>query len=251
MKSYINPSMARFSPFIEQLPQLFDTGELIFKGRNTIRAFVYAGERITVKRFRKPSGINALIYGHLRKSKARRAYEHASELIRRGIATPEPIGWREDYQGSIIRETYLITRYSDYRPLSELTNRFPDSSVLEGLNAFARFIVTLHQKGIEHKDFNNSNTQWRRDERGDYHFEVIDINRMRFHRQALSRKESLRNLQRLTCSLDAYAYILQRYAEARGWQPYETALQATKHLQRFIGQRNRRYRFKALLKGQK
>ena len=251
MKCYINPSMERFRSFIEQLPDHFDRGELIFQGRNTIRAFEVEGEKITVKRFRKPSGLNALCYGHLRKSKARRAYEHATELCRLELPTPEPIGWREDYSGGLIRETYLITRFSDFSPISEITNAFPAGNTAQVLDAFAAFIVELHNKGVEHGDFNNGNTQWKIDDEGRCHFEVIDINRMRFHRQALSRKESLCNLQRLTCSLDAYAYILQRYAEARGWQPYETALQATKYLQRFIGQRNRRYRFKALLKGKK
>lgn len=251
MKLYINPSMERFRSLVENLPTLFDQGDLIFQGRNVIRSFKIDGEQITVKRFRKPSGLNAFIYGHLRKSKACRAFEHASVLMQLGIPTPEPIGYREDYHGIWIRETYLITRYSDYHPLSELTNAFPTEGTTEALDAFAAFTVELHKKGILHGDFNNGNTQWKRDDQGNYHFELIDINRMQFRSRELTRRESLRNLHRLTCSLDAYAYILQRYAEARAWQPYETALQATKYLQRFISQRNRRYRLKALLKGKK
>ena len=53
MKFEINPRFERFRSFIAELPDHFDRGELIFQGRNTIRAFEVEGEKITVKRFRK------------------------------------------------------------------------------------------------------------------------------------------------------------------------------------------------------
>lgn len=248
MKLFVNESMAKFRPFIEQLPALFDAGDLIFQGRNTIRSFVVEGERITVKRFRKPSGINAFCYGHLRKSKARRAFEHATELVKLGIPTPEPIGYREDYHGIWIRETYLITRFSDYKPLSELTNNFPAGDTPRALEAFAAFTVGIHKKGVLHGDFNNGNTQWKRDEKGDYHFELIDINRMEFRGRELTRKESLHNLRRITCPMTAYTYILGAYGALRGWDNYYTQLAGAKRLGGFIARRDRRYALKALIR---
>ena len=251
MKFEINPRFEPLRSFIEELPDHFDQGELIFQGRNTIRAFEVAGEKITVKRFRKPSGLNALCYGHLRKSKARRAYEHALELCRLGIPTPEPIGWREDYSGGLIRETYLITRFSDFEPLSELTNNFPAGDIPRALDAFAAFTVMLHEKGVEHGDFNNGNTQWKVDTEGNYHFELIDINRMNFRGRQLTRSESLHNLRRITCPMTAYTYILGRYGELRGWDNYYTQLAGAKRLGGFIARRDRRYALKALLRGKK
>ena len=251
MKFEINPRFEPLRSFIEELPDHFDQGELIFQGRNTIRAFEVAGEKITVKRFRKPSGLNALCYGHLRKSKARRAYEHALELCRLGIPTPEPIGWREDYSGGLIRETYLITRFSDFEPLSELTNNFPAGDPPRALDAFAAFTVMLHEKGVEHGDFNNGNTQWKVDTEGNYHFELIDINRMNFRGRQLTRSESLHNLRRITCPMTAYTYILGRYGELRGWDNYYTQLAGAMRLGGFIARRDRRYALKALLRGKK
>ena len=251
MKLDIHPLMERFRLFVERLPELFDEGELIFQGRNTIRLFVVEGEQIAVKRFRKPSGINALCYGHLRKSKARRAYEHAVELCRLDLPTPEPIGWREDYHRGLMGASYLITRYSDYRPISEITNAFPEPHTVAVLDAFAAFIVELHKKGVEHGDFNNGNTQWKIDEEGRCHFEIIDINRMNFRGREFTRKESLFNLRRITCLMTAYTYLLGRYGELRGWDNYYTQLAGAKRLGGFIARRDQRYRLKALIKGKR
>ena len=248
MKCRLNPSMERFRPFLEELPARFGEGELLFAGRNEIRGFTVAGERIAVKRFRKPSGLNALLYGHLRKSKARRAFEHGKELGRRGIATPEPIGWREDYGAALLRESYLITRYSDFRPISEATNRFPAAETVPVLDAFAAFIVQVHAAGVEHGDFNNGNTQWAPDGAGGYRFELIDINRMHFRGRPLTRRESLHNLRRITCPMTAYTYLLGRYGALRGWDDDYTQLAGAARLGRFIAQRDRRYRLKRWLR---
>ncbi len=248
MKYFVNEAMARFRSFVEQLPECFDAGELIFAGRNTIRSFVVEGEHITVKRFRKPSGLNALLYGRVRKSKARRAFEHATELQRLGIPTPEPIGWREDYRGGRIRETYLITRFSDYRPISDITNAFPAPHTVEVLDAFASFVVQLHKAGVIHGDFNNGNTQWKRDDKGVYHFEVIDINRMSFRGRELTREESLYALRRFNCPMTAYAYVLGRYGELRGWDNYYSQMDGAYQYGLFVRARDRRDRVKNLVR---
>lgn len=249
MKLFVNLTMERFRPFLEELPVRFDEGELLFKGRNEIRGFRVGDERIAVKRFRKPSGLNALLYGHLRKSKARRAFEHGTELCRLGIPTPEPIGWREEYDGLLIRASYLVTRFSDYRPISEITNAFPAPHTIPVLDAYAAFAVRLHEAGVEHEDFNNGNTQWQPDGEGSYRFEVIDINRMHFRGRPLTAAESLHNLRRITCPMTAYTYVLGRYGELRGWDNYYTQLRGCKRLARFITLRDRRYALKRLLRG--
>ncbi len=243
--------MERFRPFLEELPARFGEGDLLFAGRNEIRGFCVGGERLAVKRFRKPSGLNALLYGHLRKSKARRAFEHGTELCRLGIPTPEPIGWREDYGGPWLGVSYLVTRYSDYRPISEITNAFPAPHTVPVLDAYAAFAVRLHEAGVEHEDFNNGNTQWQADGAGGYRFEVIDINRMHFRRRPLTRRESLHNLRRITCPMTAYAYVLGRYGELRGWDNYYTQLAGAHRLGGFIARRDRRYALKRLLFGRK
>lgn len=251
MKCFVHPTMERFRPFVEQLHERFDQGEAIFVGRNTIRAFTIDGERLVVKRFRSPSGINRWVYGHLRKSKAQRAFLNALHLIELGIHTPEPIAWREEYRGGSIRECYLVTRYSDYKDLKLATDAFPDPEADRVLEGFAAFIVQLHERGVAHGDFNNSNTQWRIEPDGSIRYELIDINRMRFLGRPLTRKECLHNLRRLTCPLTAYTYIMNRYGELRGWDPRYTQLDTAERLIGFIRRRDRRRAVKRLFQSKK
>ena len=253
MKYAIHPDMERFRPFIETLPTHFNDpqAETLFAGRNTVRAFTIEGERIVVKRFRAPSGINRLLYGRLRKSKARRAFEHASMLLERGVHTPHPIAWCEEYRGKGMACSYLVTAYSEYHDLKLLTQEFPAPHTTEALRAFAGFVVELHEKGIMHGDFNNSNTQWLLDAEGNYHFELIDINRMEFKDRPLTRKECFYNLRRLTCPLAPYTYIMACYAEVRGWNSRYTQLDAAEGLLGFIRARDRRNALKRFFFGKK
>ena len=145
-----------------------------------------------VKRYKRPSAFNAVMYSFFRKSKARRAYEHALRLRELEIDTPEPVAWSEYRRNGLITETYFVSRRSDYAPLTAATERFPTSDSLPMLEAFARFTVRLHEKGICHEDFNQTNILWRHDEAtGRYHFQLIDINRMKFLRRPLRPDECM------------------------------------------------------------
>ena len=149
MKITVNPGMEYLRQFVRQLPELFPaSGEVLHDGRNQIRAFDIGGERLVVKRYKRPSAFNAVMYSFFRKSKARRAYEHALRLRELEIDTPEPVAWSEYRRNGLITETYFVSRRSDYTPLTAATERFPTSDSLPVLEAFSRFTVRLHEKGI-------------------------------------------------------------------------------------------------------
>ena len=229
MKITVNPGMEHLRQFVRQLPELFPvSGEVLHDGRNQIRAFDIGGERLVVKRYKRPSAFNAVMYSFFRKSKARRAYEHALRLRELEIDTPEPVAWSEYRRNGLITETYFVSRRSDYAPLTAATERFPTSDSLPVLEAFSRFTVRLHEKGICHEDFNQTNILWRHDEAtGRYDFQLIDINRMKFLRRPLRPDECMINLRRLSCPAVAFLYILDRYAETRQWDMDDTLLRGT------------------------
>lgn len=227
MRIHVNTAAEHLRHFAEHLPELFDKGgEVLHTGRNTIKVFEVGGEQLAVKRFRRPSLIRAVIYTFFRRSKARRSYEHAVRLRALGIDSPEPIAWSEYRSRGLLSDSYYISRRSDYTPLSRTTAHFPAAGTLPVLDAFARFAARLHEKGIEHEDFNHGNILWKRDEAG-YKFQLIDINRMRFDEQPLSARGCMVNLRRLACPAVAFLYILDRYAEVRGWNVDDTLLRGT------------------------
>ena len=229
MHIHVNTATEHLRDFTQRLPELFDReGEVLHTGRNTIKAFEVEGERLAVKRFKRPNLLRAVIYTFFRRSKARRSYEHAVRLRALGVDSPEPVAWSEYRRHGLLCDSYYVSRCSDYTPLSQTTAHFPAAGTLPVLEAFARFAAELHAKGIEHEDFNHGNILWQRDPATDrFRFQLIDINRMRFSARALRPRRCMINLRRLACPAAAFLFILDRYAEARGWNGDDTLLRGT------------------------
>ena len=205
MKITINPAIRHVQPFIERLPEVFPvSGEVLHEGRNQIRAFDIGGESLVVKRYKRPHLFNRVMYSFFRKNKARRAKD------------------------GLIADTYFVSRRSELTPLPQTMRRFPAPDTLPVLEAFARFTVRLHEQGICHEDFNQTNILWEYDgTAGNYRFQLIDINRMRFHARPLRPDECMINLRRLSCPAVPFLYILDRYADIRGWDINDTLLRGT------------------------
>ena len=185
MHIHVNTASEHLRDFTERLPELFDReGEVLHAGRNTIKAFEAEGERLVVKRFKRPNLLRAVIYTFFRRSKARRSYEHAVRLRALGVDSPEPVAWSEYRRRGLLCDSYYVSRRSDYTPLSQTTA-------------------------------------------GAYRFQLIDINRMHFDDRPLSSRACMINLRRLSCPAVAFLYILDRYAETRGWDVDDTLLRGT------------------------
>jgi len=245
MKLHIAPAYEKLRSELERLPELFasESGETLHAGRNTIRAFEIGGEHLAIKRFKRPNALNALIYAYFRKSKARRAYEHAERLRTMGIDTPEPIAWSETRRHGMIADTYFVARYTSWHPLLDAIERYPSDESCRAAEAFARFASCLHKRGVEHLDFNSTNTLYACDpSTRNYRFQLIDINRMRFHRSAMNRDRSIFNFRRLTGRMDAFRRILGCYATLRGWDPAETQLQGVRYRLEFKRRRSLKHK---------
>lgn len=159
MRLHLNPIHKRLQEFVQALPVLFDRGEgkVLHAGRNTIRRFTQEGETLAVKRFKQPGFLQGILYAHFRRSKARRSFEHAMRLVGLGIGTPQPVAWSEYRRNGRLTNSFYISGYSELKPLSEFARRFPDVESRPALDAFARFVAELHEKGIDHRDFNQGN----------------------------------------------------------------------------------------------
>jgi len=182
------------------------------RDRNQIRLIELKGETINIKSFKKPNIINKIIYRYFRKSKAKRSFEHANILLQNQIGTPEPIAFIEKFDFFGLTESFYISSHLDndltYREISQDFS-YPDSENI--LKQFTQFCYKLHQKGIKFLDHSPGNTLIKKISENQYHFYLVDLNRMQFHKK-MSLKTRMKNLSRLTPKKEIVRFISSQYA---------------------------------------
>lgn len=215
----INPKYERLRPFIEALPRRIESeGTVIHDGRNLIKMFTTPdGLRLNVKRYHRPSPLNALVYSlGLRTPKGIRAYEYPARLASAGFDTPEAVAYIEERHGGIIGFSFFVSVQCGYpHRLYDVIGDTPDH-YLPLAKALARLTASLHDSGIMHRDYSPGNILW--DMRGgEYVFSLVDINRMAFRH--IGMEEGCRNFARLWGPKDFIRTMAREYAACRGLDP--------------------------------
>ncbi len=219
MKITINRKYGHLTGFIHKINTSFEgTGNLIYEGRNQLKTYLVGDTCLVVKRFKTPILLNRFVYSFIRKSKARRSYELALELVERGVSTPDPIAYIEVKENGLLKESYYICIYERKgEEIREYVNGIKkDAPVLEGI---ASFTYMLHQKNVFHRDYSPGNILMERQQDGKYSFSIVDINRLSFKK--LTRKERYRNFNRLCRSYEATVDVARAYALLNGYPEKE------------------------------
>lgn len=225
--------------------QNFQTsGELFGNGdRNKIKLFDLDGKTINVKSFKIPNIVNKIAYKYFRKSKARRSFEYATILLEKGIGTPEPIAFLENFNFLGLRDSYyasehLVTELT-YRELVEVAD-YPDHDNI--LRQFSKFCFDLHEKGVEFLDHSPGNTLIKKLDDSKYVFFLVDLNRMNFH-DSMSFEQRMNNFSRLTPKKDMIAVMSNEYAkfykEKNEAEIFEKMWQATIDFQESFAKKKR------------
>lgn len=202
------------SNFLSMIENFNSTGILFGDGqRNKIKLFELEGKTINIKSFKIPHLINKIAYKYFRKSKARRSFEYASTLIEKGIGTPQPIAYFENYDLVGLKDSYYVSEHLQcdltYRELVEIPD-FPDHDNI--LRQFTQFSFELHEKGIEFLDHSPGNTLIKKTAEGKYDFFLVDLNRMEFH-EAMDFDSRMKNLSRLTPKKEMIAVMSNEYSK--------------------------------------
>lgn len=213
---WVNPAYQndeRLTKLLAALPESFDNrGTLIWNGRNKIRDI----EGLIVKRFKHPSLLQQVGYW-FRRHKAQKAFENGMELSRRGFDTPTPIAAAELRSGLSLQFAYYVCEALPPKaePIEKLIDRDDWDHALA--KAFAQFMAQLHKAGILHNDLNDTNVLYELREDGQYHFVLIDINRMKFFAQGeeIPTWDWIENMTRFTGRLDLFEFVIREYAKAR------------------------------------
>ena len=202
MSIRIADKYAHLKAFIESIPERMEhEGETIHNGRNLIKVMQTPdGLTVNVKRYHAPHFLNAIIYStSLRTPKGQRAYEYPSILLSKGVETPEAVAYIENRVMGILKESYFISLQCPY----------------------ARFTAHMHEEQLLHRDYSPGNILWQKDDKGEYHFSVVDINRMYFGEVTM--KAGCANFARLWGSKKFFKRIAEIYAKERGLS-YEDCL---------------------------
>ena len=215
----LHPDHTDLREWMEQLPEIFaeEAGELIHDGRNQLRKISHGGTVYVVKAYRRPHFINRMVYGLLRPSKAKRAYDNAIALEQIGIGTPAPVGYMNLRRGLLFDRSYLVTLASTcpyrYEDLFSLDLPFAD----EVLRAIGRLTACLHEHGLAHKDYGRGNILFGQRPDGSIQLELVDLNRMAHG--PLDMKAGCKNFERLPATPRMHRLMAETYAAARGFDP--------------------------------
>ena len=119
MKSTFNPEYITKKEVIENcVINYYNLGTFIYEGnRNSIKIFDLQDSTICIKAFKKPHLFNKIMYTYFRKSKAKRSFEYAKLLLEKGIGTPKPIAYYENFDGLGLNDSYYVSEFlkSDFR----------------------------------------------------------------------------------------------------------------------------------------
>ena len=239
---------------IGNLPRcLAARGVTLHAGRNLIKKVTVRGHaeepvEVAVKAFRVPARPRGLLYAHLRPSKARRSMAHAEKLLALGIGTPDPVACIEYVAAGCLRESYYVCRYwpGDIDLWKLLYRSGPPGEATESLlEHLARFTHRLHERGVQHLDYNPGNILARSSGTG-FDFALVDLNRLRFG--TLDMGERIAGLVRLTSSADYRRIVGRQYAALCGVDAEDFCRDLETACRRFGARRRAWNRIKSLIR---
>ena len=214
----------KFRPFLECLSSGFAEidGAIIHTDRNVLKIVPHENQNIVIKSFQILPKARRFVYTYLRESKAKRSYINSVRLLALDIPVPEPIGFIEFFRGGVLYDSYYVSRKVDYdftirKVLNAGLNEYPGL-----ISAAARFVASLHNRGVIHFDLSPGNLLIKRDS-AEPHFYLVDVNRMKF-KSRIGAASGLKNLVRLMEGPTHRKVFMSAYAEARlldGDQAYQ------------------------------
>ena len=216
MKIVIAPEYRYLRQQIENIPnrnyQIFKT---FCNRRNTVEGVYFGNQRFVIKKYKRPTLANCLVYTWFRKTKPKRAYEYAQRLLEKGIKTPKPVAYIEIKKHLFFHTGYFISEYLPFPTLKEAYCNTTESRMKEKMEkAFVDFLICLHtDKQIIQTDSVSSNYLVN-ENNGNHEFILVDVNRIRFGKTP-SIRQAMKSFNQLCNDYHELAKVVPHYMEAR------------------------------------
>ncbi len=207
----VAPAYSYLQYFLINISATFDQeGKTIYKARNEIKVMDIDGITIVVKKYKRPHIINQIAYGYFRKSKAQRAFLYAQKLLSLAITTPAPLAFIEEKRYGLLKESYFISQFCHYPHLMRELWDYKASDKSALIRAFAAFTASIHNEQVYPIDYSPGNILFEKSQK-EYHFALIDINRMQF--KQVTPRMAAYGFRRLRVDEDTLAEIATVYAQ--------------------------------------
>lgn len=212
IKVRINPKYDYLSSEIHNLPAHNYRVEKVFcSSRNTVEQVRFGDEQFVVKRYKRPTLANCVVYTWLRKPKTRKAYDNALWLSSIGVETAEPVAWVESYKHSFFHTGWFVSRYLPYKSAKEVYDSLTSQNLRRHFAVdFFNFVESLFRKHITNRDFNAGNFLAYATPHG-FRFAMIDINRLK--RSRLSLADETKALSQLGLTPTENFVVLSSFAK--------------------------------------
>jgi len=188
---------------LERVLAVGDEGDIVAGGRGTTRRISTERGAIFARRFRRGGAMRWLgeTYFSLR-PRPLREFDLLLRARRRGLPVPEPIAAVVERRFAIAHRGLLVTaEVAGGRPLLDVLRESPSTDLIEPM---AHGLRLLHDAGLCHPDLNLGNLLVVSGSEG-FRVVVVDLDRARLQRKALSkaaRRRGLRRLRRSAAKLD-------------------------------------------------
>lgn len=217
IKIHIHPNYWMYRGFIEKIPNGdYEQTKVFCNQRNTVVLTTWGNKRFVVKRYKRPTWANCLIYTWFRKTKAKRAYEYAEILLKRGFETAQPVAYIEVKRWGFFHTGYFISTYLPYPLMRDIPQmKMTEEEKKQIANDFIRHTVCLHEQGILPKDYNSGNIFFHKEGKN-YLFALIDINRLKIGKKP-NERESAHFFNQMGVSICQAIKSIDQYASLRGF----------------------------------
>ena len=215
MKIIINPRYNYLAEFINNLPYTEPVPEIVYQNR---RNYVYKvnikDTSLVVKKYKRPTLVNCVIYTWFRTGKAERSYEYAFKLKDMGLDTAEPVAYIIQKKLGFLHTCYYISEYLPHSLLGDCVE-YDRNTLLNIVYDLAEYTYNLHKDGVYHYDYSLGNIMFHKE--GDkYRFTVLDINRVVFGYKR--DRKRIKGLKRLGLPLPLFGVFIERYTQLAGLQ---------------------------------
>ncbi|MCI1280980.1 MAG: lipopolysaccharide kinase InaA family protein [Prevotella sp.] len=211
MKFLINKDYQGLESWIHAIPEeMFTVDKVFCKDRNQVVLTHFQDKKMVIKRYKRPTFFNCIVYSFIRKSKPERAFYNALKLQKKGVDTATPIAYIVKKRWGLYDTGWFVSEYLKEPTLKSLCTDMPKEDLKKLSYDFAMFSMSLFKKGIIDKDFNSSNIMVT-EEAGNYHFALVDINRMEWGKTNLA--QQMRTMERLDLKPMELNVFLSMYAD--------------------------------------